>query len=56
MRTEDTFPHWICRFIFFHRKEHPQDLCLQQAISPDVGPALQSAERRRNILPRNARR
>ena len=24
LRTEDTYVHWIKRFIFFHNKRHPQ--------------------------------
>ena len=26
LRTEETYPHWIRRFIYFHGKRHPRDL------------------------------
>ncbi len=26
LRTEDTYVHWIKRFIYFHGKRHPRDL------------------------------
>ena len=26
LRTEDSYLHWIRRFIFFHGKKHPRDM------------------------------
>ena len=26
IRTEDTYVHWVKRFILFHHKQHPQDM------------------------------
>ena len=26
LRTEDTYVHWIRRFIFFHGKKHPREM------------------------------
>src|SRR6266516_3904571 len=26
IRTEDTYVHWVRRFILFHHKRHPQDM------------------------------
>ena len=26
LRTEDTYAHWIKRFIFFHNKRHPAEM------------------------------
>lgn len=27
LRTEESYVHWVKRFILFHHKRHPRDMC-----------------------------
>jgi len=50
LRTEKTYVYWVRRFILFHRKRHPRELCEAEvaefltwlAIERDVSPATQN--------------
>lgn len=44
LRTEDSYVHWIKRFIYFHGKRHPRDLG-----EPEVTAFLNYLARERNV-------
>lgn len=52
IRTEESYIHWIKRFIYFHNKRHPQDMSeaevgcfLKQGGTQSAGPVMTSASR-----------
>jgi len=44
LRTEDTYVHWIRRFILFHRRRHPREMG-----APEVGAFLSYLATKRNV-------